>query len=323
MNRYKIARIIDQMGWCYHFIAREHAKYSKHQIIPVKYDNVDVENYDLVYIHSPNICTHKIEKIVENCKNHGVKLIGGYAGDPAYWGNAVKKNYDHLDLAVGISPETYSYCVKNYPGKAIFMPESIDDEFFVKRVDRGKWNFVIGWAGGLHKQVKRSHLLKKLRYPVKVQSKWDVREFVESRTQGHMVDFYNEIDLLVLTSVTECQPRVVLEAMSCGKPVISTDVGNIRMLLDERWIVPRLPEDVMLNEMNDRLDVMRNDKKAMVDAGERNREYISKCFSWKANVAYWDLVFENVIKGDIDGAITVSEMYLTNNNLKGFLVSHE
>ena len=319
MSQYKIARVVDQFGWAYHFIAKEHAKYSKHQIIPVKYDSVDVENYDLIYIHSPNICTYQIDRIVKNCQERGVKLIGAYAGDPAYWDNSVKKTYDHVDLAVGISPETYRFCLENYPGKTVFLPESIDDEFFVKTIDRGKWNFVVGWAGGLHKKVKRSHLLNKIKFPVRRQADWKVDEFVESRTQDHMVNFYNEIDVLVLTSITECQPRVVLEAMSCGKSVVATDVGNIRMLLDEKWIVPKYPEDLMASEMNRKLEILHNEKVEFLESAQRNREYVSKYFSWKANVQYWDLVFECVIHGDIESAIKISNMFLDNNNLRKFL----
>lgn len=319
MARYKIARVIDQFGWCYNFIANEHAKYSKHEIIPVKYDEINVEEYDMVYIHSPDICTPQIERICNNCKACNIPVIGGYAGDPAYWTNFVHKVYEHIDLAVGISPQTYKFCIENYPGRAIFMPESVDNKFFVKGEDRGKYNFVVGWAGGLHKQVKRSHILDRLKYPVKKQAKWDVKEFVKDRTQNHMVDFYHGIDVLVVTSITECQPRVVLEAMACGKIVVSTDVGNIRMLIDEQWIVPKIPETLVIKEMNDRLRMLEENRSLRIEIAERNIEHVGKCFSWQSNVAYWDLVFESVIKKDVRTAVGISEIYLKNNELKKFL----
>jgi polysaccharide biosynthesis protein PelF len=46
--------------------------------------------------------------------------------------------------------------------------------------------------------------------------------------------FYETLDVSVLTSLSEGQPMVVLESMACGIPVVSTDVGSCRELLQGR-----------------------------------------------------------------------------------------
>lgn len=46
--------------------------------------------------------------------------------------------------------------------------------------------------------------------------------------------FYATLDVSVLTSLSEGQPMVVLESMACGIPVVSTDVGSCRELLEGR-----------------------------------------------------------------------------------------
>lgn len=38
---------------------------------------------------------------------------------------------------------------------------------------------------------------------------------------------YNQSDFFVLTSVSEGSPKVIMEAMSCGLPVVGTDVGDV------------------------------------------------------------------------------------------------
>lgn len=51
---------------------------------------------------------------------------------------------------------------------------------------------------------------------------------------GHVdvKEYYPEIDLIVLTSISEAQPLVILEAAACGIPTVASDVGSCRELLE-------------------------------------------------------------------------------------------
>lgn len=40
-----------------------------------------------------------------------------------------------------------------------------------------------------------------------------------------MLNYYNNIDVLIISSISETGPNPLLEAMSCGVPVISNKVG--------------------------------------------------------------------------------------------------
>jgi glycosyltransferase involved in cell wall biosynthesis len=50
---------------------------------------------------------------------------------------------------------------------------------------------------------------------------------------GNMRHIYSGADIFVLTSDFEGTPNVVLEAMASGVPVVSTDVGDVRALIED------------------------------------------------------------------------------------------
>lgn len=49
--------------------------------------------------------------------------------------------------------------------------------------------------------------------------------------QKNMIPFYTRADVLLLTSISDALPNVVLEAMAVGIPVVATDVGGVSKLV--------------------------------------------------------------------------------------------
>jgi polysaccharide biosynthesis protein PelF len=72
---------------------------------------------------------------------------------------------------------------------------------------------------------------------------------------ANVVTAYQEADVVVLTSISEAFPYSVLEAMSCGKAVVATDVGGVREALETNGVLvpPRDPE-ALANEVRRLLD---------------------------------------------------------------------
>jgi len=57
--------------------------------------------------------------------------------------------------------------------------------------------------------------------------------------QKNLLNFYNGIDLLLLTSHTESFPNVIAESMLCSTPVLSSDVGCSKKIIDNCGFIMR------------------------------------------------------------------------------------
>jgi glycosyltransferase involved in cell wall biosynthesis len=54
---------------------------------------------------------------------------------------------------------------------------------------------------------------------------------VYSEEQSTLNYYYNATDVLLLTSVHEGSPNVIKEAMACGCPIVTTDVGDVKEII--------------------------------------------------------------------------------------------
>jgi len=306
-RKLKICKIIDQYGWAYYFTSLEQQRYSIHDIDIVRVADIGENTFreldtDILYIPSPDIVGAKtLEKIetqwVKN-SDKNIKIIGAYSAE-------IPMNHFKTDLIISISARYYSELKKRNPDKlVIFIPEGVDTNYFTPEWLEGELK--VGWAGSYKRPLKRTYLLDLLDYPVKIQCD---REFFEGKTLEPMKEFYHSINCLVLTSLTECMPRVVLEAMACGLPIISTDVGSIRMLLDKDWIVPVNPDTKVVEEINKKLYLLGKYPALRKEVGERNRKQVERYFSWENNQILWDNTFSALYYENYSEIITLAEEF--------------
>ena len=61
---------------------------------------------------------------------------------------------------------------------------------------------------------------------------FNLTEVFEFTGRQNVLDYYSFLDVMLLTSVREAQPLVILEAYAAGVPVVSTKVGNVPEMLD-------------------------------------------------------------------------------------------
>jgi alpha-maltose-1-phosphate synthase len=96
-----------------------------------------------------------------------------------------------------------------------------------------------------------------------------------------LVEFYRHSQVFVLPTYYEAFPKVVVEAMACGLPVVATRTGGIPELVDEGktgFLVPFGSADMI----SERLISLLGDEGLRASMGLRGRGRIEREFTWRA-----------------------------------------
>ncbi|MBW1778712.1 MAG: glycosyltransferase family 4 protein, partial [Deltaproteobacteria bacterium] len=187
----------------------------------------------------------------------------------------------------------------------VVIEDGVDPERFPpKRLERfleTDRELVVGWAGnsrwhfddagdpkGLHTILKPA--IARLRQEgISIRGSFaDVSESIRPRSE--MPDFYNSLDVLVCASAMEGTPNPVLEAMACGVPIVSTDVGIVPQVfgpLQSRFLLPERSVEAMAEKL-------RELAKNRLLLPELSRENLSRIreWTWAGHMTKWMLLFK-------------------------------
>lgn len=56
---------------------------------------------------------------------------------------------------------------------------------------------------------------------------------INNKTREQVNSILNSVDLLCMTSLTEGSPQIIKEAMCCNTPIVSSNVGDVKVLLEK------------------------------------------------------------------------------------------
>jgi glycosyltransferase involved in cell wall biosynthesis len=206
------------------------------------------------------------KKIPMVCTLHGMHDIAVYHKKGKIFGKIYELfqvySFKKASILIAVSEETKNLYLKRYPWikeKIIMIPVGIDIEKFKpmnKMKVREKYGFsksdkIIMYVGRLEKEKSLDSLLKAFKdvktkvenvklilvgdgrekeYLENVAKELKLKEvrFMGALEHDRIPEIMNCADLFILTSLYEGSPTVVKEALACGIPVVSTDVGDAR-----------------------------------------------------------------------------------------------
>ena len=91
------------------------------------------------------------------------------------------------------------------------------------------------------------------------------------------------MDIIALTSLNEGTPLSIIEAQTCGKPVVASNVGGVRDTLIDTS-TGFLVDHHDVNQFYDRLKVLIMNETLRIEMGERARQFAANHFSMHTEI---------------------------------------
>ena len=143
------------------------------------------------------------------------------------WTNESKQDLkNRIFSKCGFLPPTHKWIIFVGRLQEQKAPQRLIDTFVKYSKDRGQASLIIIGEGNLKSDMQ--DYVKKMQLDNNV-------FFMGNLKQEDLEGLYRASDLLLLTSNFEGMPRCVLEALGCGLPVVTTDVGEVRRVVKNGW----------------------------------------------------------------------------------------
>jgi len=141
--------------------------------------------------------------------------------------------------------------------------------------------FVVGWAGSMKRDIKRfpkaQQIAQEADAPLNVAG---YKDDETNKPHNEMPYFYNSCEVFLVTSETEAHPMVVYEAMSCGIPVIATNVGDLSENIVDGHNGFLLDVDAPVSAFVEKIRLLRDSPGIRKRMGVRARNTILQRWTW-------------------------------------------
>ncbi len=250
------------------------------------------------------------------------KWVKGYQRD--LWINIFndlsKITYDYADLTISLFEYNRNIQISQGAdkGKTAVIPNGLEVERFLDLKKETRTDFSVGFVGRVVpiKDVKAfiiackiaAENIKNIKFYIigpQDEDKNYYRECIQLvenfKLEDQMIftgkvdvrEYYSFLDVMVLTSIREAQPLVIIEAYLAGIPVISTRVGNVPEMLDFDENLLADPKDS--EKIASGILRIYNDKEYRMKLINKNKEKAIKFYNKKDLIQTYDDLYNKYI----------------------------
>ena len=136
-------------------------------------------------------------------------------------------------------------------------------------------------VGGTPAWLGRNDYLRVLKGEIERNEVGDSVTLLDAVKNSELNEFYRHSQVFVLPTYYEAFPKVVVEAMACGLPVVATRTGGIPELVadgETGFLVPFGSPETISNK----LITLLKDERMRTAMGMRGRERVVSQFTWRA-----------------------------------------
>ena len=232
----RLAILVDRRNWAYHEKALEKAQYIgdewQTEIFFLE-DNpkIDPAKFDLLYNfnHTPS----KYDELF-----HG-RLIKGlyshyYLGSFTPW-RYIYRMVKHASVLV-VANRKQAEEIRPFFRNTVVLPDGVDTQQFYMEKERTGDEIVAGWSENPDRKL-HGRRVKRFYEVVEPSCKAAGVELRvgQNMTRDELRRMYNDVDVVLIGSVTEGNPLSLFEAGACGRTVIATRVGVVPEIIEDGY----------------------------------------------------------------------------------------
>lgn len=203
------------------------------------------------------------------------------------------------------------------PSKIEVIPNGVDTNFFIPPKRRERRNIIL-WIGrfvsgkrpdlairilaGMRRKIPEVTLIMigdgplkgscvRLAKKLNVERNVKMISFVPYRM---MPRIYQMADILLITSVTEGIPRVMLEAMSCEVPVVMREISHLKSIISGCGMLFKKNE---VSSAVEKVELLLKSDELRYDLGRNGRLKVLKKYSWDKYVKQVDELYKKLLQG--------------------------
>jgi len=300
-DRFNILIIVDSYGWAWDIASRQMLSH-----LPEGYSGAIINYWDLfnnVLVTPADwdvvlVYTYRNDMVLAHMSPHNTIIC--IESDPSTVEMYLKPLYDRFRHLAGMNGKVAYHLMNMYPdgGPRIhILSHGVDTDRF-HPPEHAPERFTVGWVGRADRPSKRFNLADTAMKSVNAE--W--KPLKGLKDEGYvppemMPAYYRSLSALLVTSLVEVRPLVVMEALASGVVPVTTRVGDVEEYIQHNVNGLYLPYDLdayTIATVVTRLRGMRGYNRMRLNA----RRTAESKLSWGKLIPSWVKVFEEVAAGE-------------------------